>query len=1144
MARAFAAMLAGLALLLMAGSAAMAQFSLRSSINGRVTDTSGAVVPGATVTLLDLGRNQTSTAQVDAIGLFAFKNLNPGQYQLTVKLTGFQRTQSEVIALTGQTDLRVDLTLKPGGLTEAVFVQAEAPLLRTEQPVQGAVIDRHMVENLPVRGRNFTAFAVLAPNISSSPRSDNAETWAVGGHHLPGGADFKAGGGGDNAFVMDGTNINENWVGGAAYAPSIEAIDEVSVNVTAFSAQNGRDVANLMVTGRSGNNTLHGAVYDYAGDDVFKAWDPLVKANMQPGQKKDDFSRHQFGANLGGPVVIPGLFNGKDKVFFFVNYERMHQRHRGTAGEPVRVPTARERQGDFGEWLERFPGDPNYILYNPYTTEIIDGESSRTPIPNNDLRSIPGGIDPRALEMLNLYPAPNWSDPHDPTNLNNYQPTGELYKNTYRLDTRLDFRLSSKDNLFLTFHKSHGLDDNRGGLFPQMPANIEDSSILFTANYARTFRSNLVNEAMVSYRKGQLYTHDSSTLGYFHNTNELRTRYFNNLGFGDNLGVFAMGIDGYPTVGPGEVFMASNPTFQISDNLTWILGNHTLKAGFNYFRTAEQDWDIIRTVNFSAGMTNAGSLNGGLGGNGLATFLMGIPSNIQQVFRFDGVPGNRVELYQRMPYAAGYLEDSWRATPKLTLNVGLRYDLGLQSYSPISYGNAWMDTSVPGWELKIPGRAPGVPLDYLKRQKNAFAPRLSVSYQPRQDIQLRAAYGIFYNAGVSTQLGDGSTGQAAMFGGVPGYVGDYYDNLRFGVHPDLPYLTLNDVFPPLQTVQVGTYPVSTGPGSGTFGDSAWQSITFRDPAHNESPNYHRYMAQVQKSFGSKTVLSLSYVGTYSNSLQTHQNLNLPPYRTGWTDEEFNAARPNNSGSWGDVLMITSGRKSVYNAGTIMLEQRLTHGVQVLAHYTYSKQTEDYESIYDYNTWTNYYFDWNKRLSHGESPNSHPHRAVVAVTYQVPELKSLSPVLRTLLGDWTANAIYWYESGDALTIINAMTSARDHELPVPNLVGDPNLPRDQRSFLQWFNTAAFADPGPDVKGNAGLGIVRGPAINNLDLSLGKIFPLKGRSRLELRLNMFNALNHTQWSSVDTYFTTASGNTFGRPTEAREPRIMNVSLKVSF
>jgi hypothetical protein len=1109
---------------------------MRSRVEGVVSDTTGASVGGATVTLTETARNQSQVATSDSRGAFAFSNLASGVYTVSAELSGFVKAISQPISLGSATTTRADLVLKVGGVSESVEVTQEAALTHTDQIAVGVAVDKALIDTISSKGRNFTSFVQLAPGISTQPREDSAGTYSAGSHHTIGGIDYVAGGGGNNGFYVDGVNANDNYVGGQSYTPSLEALDEIKVDVANFSAANGRDVSSLSATTRAGSNKFHGALYDYAENSALNAWNPLEKQRVTPGTEQPSLNRHQFGGNLGGPIV-------KEKLFFFANYEQTYNRR---AGEPqfYRVPTAAERQGDFSELLRRFPGDPNYILYNPWSTVIgPDGESVRVPVPNNDLRNItrPDGspaIDPRAQDMLNLFPMPNYTDPSNPDNLQNYQGSGTTKFKAYRIDSRVDFAPTSKDNLFVNFAYSHGRDENSGSLQPEInTSNVDDSSVRASLSYARILSPNLTNEMVIAYGKGKLCTPDQGSVDYMHQTDTLRAKYFQNVGSGADQGLYAMDLFGYYVFGSYETFCATNPNFQVSDNLNWVKGAHSVKAGFNFFRKEEVDFDYIRYVQFDPTFTRSGSVDGHLGGDSAASFLLGIPLAMQQRYNLTGGDDG---LNFVMPYWGFYVEDKWKLNSKWTLNAGLRYDLAIQTYSGNSYGNAVVDRTYPGWQLGIPGRAAGLDLHYLPADKNNFAPRISLAFEPEPGWVFRGGYGIFYDLGLTTtaRLDSG-------FGGVPGYVGDYYSNSRFGAPDDVPVLSINNIFPAPASFPVGTYPISTGTGTGYFDYPA--NLRYLDQSSASTPYYHRFVASMEKQLGTSTAVSVFYTGSRGRELPYYENINKPAYQTGWpSGDDFNQARPNNNGRFGDVRVLRHGLTSSYNAGTVRIDHRASQGLQFVAHYTYSKATTDRYALDGPNAWAGndptQTWDWNRQLGSGEALFSHPHRLVAAATWDIPFGESLKGLAHGVLHGWRLSGVYTLESGSALTVLNGQSSARDFEPDVPNVVGDPNA--GPKTTEEYFNTKAFADPGQDVKGNARPGILRGPGINNLDFSVGKSFQAGRGVKVLFRADLYNALNHAQWRDLDTTFSTAAGSTFGRVTGAREGRIVQLSLKVAF
>lgn len=1127
-----------LALALLLTTGARAQFALRSSLSGIVTDPSSAVVPNVTVTLNDVDRGQAYTAHTNDTGLYTVSDLTPGRYQAAVERQGFQRLVSAVVTLASGQTARLDLQLRMETAAQTVEVSGAASLMQTEQSVVGQDIGRDLVDSLPVVGRNFTELGALSEGISTFPRSDTGTTWQVGAMNAVAGMDFVSGGGGDMGFYLNGMNVNDNYMGGISSEPSIEAIGEVKVDAVNFSAATGRDLTTLMVVTRGGTSKYHGTLFEANQNGALKAWNPYSEMVAAPGEKKPVLSRNQYGGNFGGPVFVPKLFHSRNRVFFFVNYEGDKERD-GAADNLVRVPTAAERQGNFSDLLTRFPGDQNYMLWDPNSTVINSaGLTQRTPFPNN---MIP--VNAVAQQVLNLYPLPNgYTNPSNPQDTHNYRTYEAGGFNNWRVDARGDLRITQNDNVYVTLGMSSGSTDNRGTIFPQWLNNEPDKSEMLTANYARVFSSHVTNEMVFGIGVGELWNYDSSVRNSVGKSTAL-SQPFQNYSFGRDPGMFEFNFTNntttsYPTMGVDYIWRDRNPTWQLSDNLSWIKGSHALKIGGVYFFKQEFDFMDTRDASFDYTMTRSGSAQGHVGGDGIASFLLGIPTTINQMYQFTGGQPNQIE---DMNYWGAYIDDTWTVSRRLTLSLGLRYDLPIPLYCPDKYGNAAINTSVPGWELAIPGISPGYPLHYTPAAKKDFAPRASLAYQVNKDMVARASYGIFYADGVNTS---GSYMINNSMDSTAGYVVNTYNSARYGVNNDTPSLTLSQIFPAPVTFALGTYPISTGPGMGYF--SSPTSVAVNDKQSGTTPYYQRYMVQLQRKIGSNSVLSVDYVGGRGTKLPYEENINEAPYQAGWlSTAQLNAARPNNVGYFTDVFVLRHGENSFYNSATAKFQQPLSHGLQVVAFYTFSKTVSDYPWYFQRDiTFNNAYWEYHRNDGRGELLYSHPNRFTTALTYQTPWGRSLAPLGRTFLWGWNVNSIVTMESGNADTVFNAQTSANDQEPDMPNVSCNPNLSRGARTPEMYFNTQCFSAPPLNVKGDAGVGTVRGPGVNNFNTSFNKKFQPKESWRVEFRADLLNTFNHPQWSSINTTYSSAAGNTFGWVNGAREPRTVMFTLKLGF
>lgn len=1123
---------------------ALAQFTTRSSLSGLVTDPTGGGIPNASVELADLDRNQTHMTVANDTGLYAFSNLTPGRYRVTAGAQGFSKTASGVITVTAEQNLRIDLAVQVGQLSETIEVKGGAPLLQTEQSLVGQTIERSLIEALPIRGRNFTNLTALAPNISTFPRNNTtANTFSVGANQVVAGTDYAAGGGGDIGFYVNGLNTTDNYRGMASFAPSTEAIEEVKVDVANFSAVNGRDISLTSLTTRGGASLYHGSAFETFQNSAFNAWNPFAKALSAPGQKKSLLQRSQYGGSLGGPILIPKLLKGRDKAFFFVAYERLAN-NLGGADAIFRVPTPEERQGDFSALLRRFPGDPNFVLWNPFSTVIdASGNSSRTAIPNNDLRNVVGpnglGVRKEVQDMLSVFPLPNgYVNPTNPGDLRNYRTFASDGSRSWRVDTRFDYRLSQNDNIYVSFSKSHGVGRARGGLIPELTGNRDDYGYLVTANYARVFTPSLTNEFIFGIGSGEYYNVDQPVRDYLGRQDTVRNKYFKNIGTAEDFGFHRVTLSGnsWSNFGFNQVFRNINPSLQFSDNVSWIRGAHSWKFGMSFLTKREADWNYQREVLFNNTLTRGGSLNGPRGGDAVASFLLGLPTSMLQRSVLQGQSDILYSVDRKLPYWGFFAEDKWQISPKLTLSLGLRYDLPLPPFSNQPGRDATVDFSVPGWQLAIAGIAPNVARRYIPADKNNFAPRLSIAYRPKPELVLRASYGIFYMSGFLSFFG-------ARSGEVPDYI-DSYTNARFNVNDAIPNFKFEDIFPTPLNFAAGQYPVSTGTGTGWF--ASRRSVEFRDAKSNVTPYYQRYLLEVQKGLGPNSSVTWTYLGGRGVKLPNLENLNQPAYRTGWaSDNIFNQARPNNLGRFSDVSVLRHGLNSFYNSASVRFQRNLSKGLQFVSHYTFSKTVQDAQYFQpETYRFSGSVWNWNRRFGRGEAEFSHPHRFLFAGGYQSTWGAALPPLLKGFVHGWNVNLVTTFESGNAFRVFNGITSARDFEPDLPNVSRNPNLPRGQRTFTRYFDIEAFSAPPQDVKGNAGANILRGPGINNWDISVSKIFNLRERTKIEFRGELFNAFNHTQWASIDRDFNTGQASTFGRVTGARDPRVVQFGLRVSF
>ena len=1166
-----------------------AQFAQRGGIQGTVYDPSGAVVPGVQVNAVQIGQTQGRQLTSDSNGHFEFNNLVAGQYGLTATAQGFSTAKSHAITVQIGGLTTYNFKLQTGSVSQTVTVTSQGSGLETDQVSVDTNISTRQMEQLPLNGRNFTSILALTPGVSTYPQANinPSGTYSVGAQFAFGGTEASAGGtfegSRDNGFYINGVNINDNYESSISYEPSAEAIGTGTMTVTNFSAAIGHDISALNIQTKSGTNSFHGEAYDFLENTDLNATDSyskLVQVITATPATKQSIIRNQFGGNLGGPIYIPKLLPGlKNRLFFFANYEKLIE-HDGNTLFTGSVPSAAERTGNYSELLDKNP-DPQQ-LFNPfYTTYDAGGNSTRPAIPDNrlDLATKPDGsplIDPNAVKLVNAtIPLPNVNVPSNETNYVAYQAQSI---SQYHFDSRFDARISANDSAFVSWSKSNGSSNYSGGPQPYQLYTFptQDQSYLVTVNYAHVFTPNLTNEFIFGVNKATLLSISSSNLAYYNGDSNPFNQLLQNTGTEIQHGVLALYIANYLSPGNGEIFSASNSAFQYSDNLDWAHGRHTITAGFNLFRKSEADWDIKQNASFTGEFSKSGSGQGYIGGDASADTLMGLPDSILVRYKIQGGGPTAPNYDIVFPYYGFYVNDLFRVNPKLTISAGLRYDLNIPDYTPnpkLSPCCAVYQPNSAGGVLAYPGIAPGLSNRYLSAPKKDFAPRLSIIYSPSPTTVIRAGYGIFYDAG-ATQISN-LVGTAIY--GTSAAVNYTVNNVTLGVPPDTPVLNLSNIFPVQQTTTLGTFPVSTGPGQGYQGNGQYATVTYLDQKSAPLPYYQRMLLDVQHQLGSHDVFTISYSGVQGRKGLNQVNINLPRYQTGWiygggvSDPTFNAARPNNAGRFGDIFVYRPNINSFYNALIAQYQHQFSRGFQILTNYTWSRTVSDYPYI---NALAGNGspgggvsgFVYPNIRDRGQSTQSHPQRFVFSGIWNPVYGQTWQPWAREILAGWRVSGILTMESGDSLTAINGgpgtpcpTTDAGTGMCPTGygssaqdgagfdelNVSGDPNIGHSRKTPLRQFDTSKFSVPPMNVRGNSGLGTIRGPGQNNVDLSLAKTFPIVSGLHLEFRADAFNAFNHSQWNGVNTTY--PSGNSqfpFGSVSGSREARIGQVAAKLVF
>jgi hypothetical protein len=1083
------------AVLVLAGPALRAQKDA-ASISGMVRDASGAVVPNADITVKNLGTNSTVSTRTNAEGEYLATPLRPGEYSLAAAAKGFAPRVFERIVLDVDQRLRVDIDLAVGSAGQAITVADVPPPLNAEDMTVGQVIQNRQIQDMPLNGRNFQQLASLVPG---AVPSYGARDTAQGGVSLSGTRSF------DNSFLLDGVNNSTNTAEmptrvNLAVSPNLDAIQEFKIQSSTYDAQYGNTVGGTInIVTKSGTNQLHGTAYDYLRNSALNAntWQ-----NDRSGIPKGQRERNQFGGVLGGPVVVPGLYHGKDKTFFFADYEGVRD-ILPPGFQSVTVPDQNMRNGDFSEFLPGSAGNPTgagFVLNAPYINNVLP----------------PSLLDPVAKGLSALYPSPNV-----PGTLN-YQTT---VRNTFDSDNfgvRLDHRLSSKDALFGRFSENDLTQ--KSGTWSDIlgPTNQNKThGIVLVASDTHIFTPALINEIRFGYSQARPY----------------RLPIAPNRDLYNEFGL--TGVPSLPGMPTGLLRFNGEPGIQAvgrrsgyyndkgvvkdySDNLSWISGQHSMRAGvsirpirFSHFESQAPRGD------FQFFDSNATDGEGNPLVVGFAQFLTGMPSRITFSTAND--------IIYRQWNTSYYFQDVFRVTKSLTFNLGLRYEY----FTPINerhdnQANFDLDRGVfvlPHTRTyTLPASFQGIPLDtngspgLVKTDRNNWAPRVGFAYSIDTRTVLRGGYGIYYGF---QEIGPWSYPS-------PGY------NPPFNLVYSPPNQPLHSAF-------------QLNPDSDPNAQFQIASL----PAHLHTPRVQQWSLSVQRVLARDLIFETAYSGSAGHNLYALVYFNQAVPGTTFDDLASRWPYP--------YLQDTSqqsnnGAYSRYNALLAKLEKRFSGGLSFLISYTYS-HTLDNAS--DANLGSAHAGDTFRDPRHlnweyGNSDFDIRQRFVLSAVYDLPFGRGrrfgggMSTAANTLIGGWQFDSIWSVQSGYWFTPfgVNDSCFCNDGNASSlrPDAVPGQNPNSGPRTVDQWFNLNAFnVDVPAGRHGNAGRNIILGPALDNLDIGLHKIFPIHESVRLQLRGEFFDVFNHPNFAAPVTDY---SNNNVGKILSSLTAREIQLALKLVF
>jgi hypothetical protein len=1102
----------------------------RGSISGIITDPSGGVLPGVTVTVTNEGTGSAYKAVSLEHGTYLVPQLLPGFYSVVAEVPGFKQLRVEHVQVNVDQSVAQNLQLEVGEISETVNVEGETALINTESSAVGHVVQNRQIVELPLNGRNVFDLVNLTP--ASFRRGGEVS--------IAGGRTSAA------TAMLDGVFNSRGGLGGEniEMSPPIDSMQEFKVQANNMSAEFGRSAAGVVnATTRSGTNEFHGSAYEFLRNDIFdsKGWGVDEKAPLK---------RNQFGATFGGPIK-------KNKSFFFYNYDGFRER-RGTV-RTRRVPTEREKAGDFSQTtFETAPGVSGGVLpiHDPLTGLQFPGNI--IPVSRHD--SV-------AVKVLQFLPLPNRTPNNPITGAGNWQQNSSNPTNRDFHIFRLDHDFSSNTKIFGRYILTEP-DDSPDGPAPGF--GVADPDAIDISNRRQNLALNW--QQILSPRIVSTFTMGGTRLSILRG----------GIGLGQDipaqLGLKGVEPDVFPrfNFGAGRVPMTNIGTTgnqnrlaaftntQFTESITWVRGAHNLKFGAEYWRFNANEVNRMQASGvfaFQATPTQGRNAQGQVIANSglpLATFLLGIIDSVNA--RIDNGIG------KRSYYTAVFIHDDWKVHPRLTLNVGLRYEVesplsevanrqnNFDPRAPHPFAGRVIDgLPIPAGTTGVvtfPGRN-GYGKYLIKWDRNNFAPRFGFAWRPfgKNDTVLRAGYGVFYGSPYNRNVIQPAR---LGFGGVA----TFRTPVPFALRQGLPvgameFPTENDLIPEFGSI--GT---------------RWpqEQIQFLDPERrtNYTQNFNLTVAHQVRDVG----FEVGYLGNLGRKVPfPNINLNhIPPNLLSQTGIATRLRRPYPQYR-GDTVQIQilspNWGISNYHALVFKSERRFSQGIGWIFHYTWSKWIDnlvftggDGATFGDDDQIQNIY---NLRGERSLSTNDIRHRLVLSPIVELPFGRGKrwlqDGILNQIFGGWSASTIATIQSGSpfGVTVNNGprdiLGDGADGKNLRPDRVGNPKLPSSQQGKpaaggvqgIQWFDPAAFAVPARFTHGNAARTVMTGPGFVNFDVAVLKNFFVTERHRLQFRFEMFNAFNSPHY---DIPGSALGGSGFGIASAVGSDRELQFALKLFF
>lgn len=1167
-------------LLVVLAVAATAQ-EFRATISGQVTDPTGAAVAGAKVVALSVERNVPYEAITNAAGRYVIQFLLPGKYTITVEKEGFKKFVKEGIALFAADKLAVDAALELGAVTESVTATAEMSLLQTETATRQATIENRILENVPSGGRNLYALQYLEPGVvKTSSYWGSMELYAFGNVN---GVSISGGPRGENETVLDGVSATRSDRG-VAFVPSLQATQEFAIQTNSYDAEFGRLGGGVTrITLKSGTNSLHGQLYEFLKNEKFRANDWIANKNGEPQQP---FKNNTFGFELDGPVYIPKVFDGRNRAFFMISLEGLRERHAG--GEIRTLPTAEQLRGDFSKLFN----DSGQLvsIYDPLTTQLgPNGQYVRTPFPGNVIPA--NRINPVAAKVASFYPAAN--RPGDGLGQQNNYAKFLPAKNGY--DSwlgKLDYMFSERSHFSFRYGQTPWLNYAQlvWGNNPAEPSNEYPST-----RVARTWGADwtyTISPTVVLNIRGGLSRYEGfsgNTFGVDYNPAQL--------GFSNTLvGQFTrfvfprFNLGTYSEIGPeGAARYETHDTYTIQPNVSWTYGRHLVKIGAEFRRYNDNNINpgyASGLYEFTRAWTQANPLQGdAFSGNEFASFLLGYPAS--------GRVDSNIDPAFRSHYYALFIQDDFKVTQRLTLNLGLRWDyesprferynrmlrgFGFGQASPIAEAvkAAAVNSECAACKNGLTGglvyAGDSGDLRYAFEPKRLnFQPRIGAAYRLTSRLVFRGGYGLSY-------LGQSANGQQVGFSRETPIVASTDGGLT-------PAATLSDPFPASIYPNGLLKPIGNSQGLAT---NLGQSVTAQY-LDRPLPYSQQFSAGFQYELPGGWLVDASYVGNITKRLPVSLALNFVPLDVqesipvAQRAAYFNQQVPNpmagllpNSGLNGatvprrqlyyaypqfsqvTITDVPIGSTN-YHSAQFKVTRRFSKGLSMTVAYTIAKNLERLSVLnpQDVNLAKLTKSNLEQRLTEFDVPQQFS----VIGTYDLPFgrnrrfLSNVNRVVDAFIGGWTFSGVWMSHSGFPLAFPNAAPlEARSAKLTDEQrdaLARQAGRSQYDVSYDIWFDTSLF----PRVAGPAPFTLrtfptrfpdVRSKPLNVADISLYKEFLFKEKVRWQIRCDAHNAGNFPWFGRLDGNGANVTSPLFGhlRADMGNETRVVVFVMKVLF